>query len=165
MPRSSKLFLALALIAFALACNAVTQPISDAQEAVSTVQSAVTQVSEFTTAIPLETLSALPTQFSQVGDYFNPQGAPVAEWNGIPIMPQATAGQEFDANNYSFKYTGSPKEASEFYSDTLGPAGWSPMVTSSDDQGGLLIYSKDSAFLTITITTVDGGVVVWMSLS
>jgi hypothetical protein len=94
-----------------------------------------------------------------------PKGTPVAEWNGIPIMPQATAGQEFDANNYSFKFTGTAKEAVDFYDSNLTTAGWSSMVTTSEGQGALLVYSKEDKFLTITVTSADDGTVVWMSLT
>lgn len=165
MSRSIKFVFVSMLIVFVLACNAITQPFEDAQQAVGTAQSVATQVVGIATTIPIETLSALPTTIAGVGNYFDPQGAPATEWNGIPIMPQATAGQEFDATNYSFKYTGVPKEASEFYADSLGTVGWSPMVTTSDDQGGLLVYSQDDRFLTITISIVEDSVVVWMSLS
>jgi hypothetical protein len=165
MSRVFKLLFFVIVLLFSLACSLITNPLNNVQNTANTAQAIATDVSSLATLVPVETLGALPTQLSQIGDYFNPQGTPVAEWNGIPIMPQATAGQEFDAANYSYKYTGSPKEASEFYSDALGNVGWSPMVTTSDDQGGLLVYSKENAFLTITITLVEDGVVVWMSLS
>lgn len=165
MSRVVKVLLFVMVLLFSLACSLVTNPINDVKNTANTAQAFATDVSSLATVVPLETLGALPTQISAIGNYFDPQGTPVAEWNGIPIMPQATAGQEFDANNYSFKFTGTAKEAADFYSSSLAPAGWSPMVTSSDDQGALLIYSKDDKFLTITVTPVEGGIVVWMSLS
>lgn len=167
--RSTAAFFAVLLV-FVLACNLVTQPIRDVQNIAGTAESFATALpletlQALASAIPVETLAALPTTISEIGNYFDPQGTPVAEWNGIPIMPQATAGQEFDPSNYSFKYTGTTKDATDFYSDALGQGGWSPMVTSTDDQGALLVYQKDDKFLTLTVTTVEGGIVVWMSLT
>ena len=169
MSRSSKFLLIVVLIVFTLACNAITQPIQDAQDAVDEVQefaTFATTIEAMATLLPGEGTPFMAlTEISGVGNFFDPQGEPVAEWNGIPIMPQATAGQEFDAVNYSFKYTGDVKEAYDFYSDSLGATGWSPMVTTSDAQSALLVYSQGDKFLTITITALDGGVVVLLSLT
>lgn len=170
MTRSNKFVLLAVAVVFVLACNFVTQPIQDVQNIAGTAESFATAMpfetlQALATAIPVETLGALPTTISQFGNYFDPQGTPAAEWNGIPIMPQATAGQEFDAANYSFKYAGAAQEAVDFYADALGKGGWSPMVTTKDPQGALLVYSLDDRFLTITVTAVDDGFVVWMSLT
>ena len=168
MARKSILMVVAIVLVFTLACNFVTKPFRDAQQAVGTAQSVATQINEFTTLVPIETLSALPTVFSEFGNYFDPQGTPVAEWNGIPIMSQATAGQEFDANNYSFKFSGTVKEAVDFYGDALGKAGWSPVVTiPGDEQFATLSYQKDNSFLTVTISNTDsaGAIVVWFALA
>jgi hypothetical protein len=71
MSRVSKLLLFTSLIVFALACNFVTQPISDAQEAVETVQSLATAMpietlQSFATAIPFSTLEALPSALPEI---------------------------------------------------------------------------------------------------
>jgi hypothetical protein len=167
--KSTAAFIAVLLV-FVLACNLVTQPIQDVQNIAGTAESFATSMpfetlQALATALPIETLSALPTTISEIGNYFDPQGTPVAEWNGIPIMPQATAGQEFDPSNYSFKFTGTAQDASTFYADALGKAGWSPMVTTTQAEGALLVYTKDDEFLTLTVTSVEGGIVVWMSVS
>jgi len=165
------------VLVFLLACSLISNPVNDVKNAANTAQAVASDVSSFASAMPMETLEALattmplgtlealPSEIAQIGNYFDPQGTPVAEWNGIPIMPQATAGQEFDANNYSFKFTGAAKEAADFYDSNLGTAGWSPMVTTSDEQGALLVYQKDDKFLTITVTGADDGIVVWMALT
>lgn len=169
MSRSNKLMLIVVLIVFTLACNAITQPIQDAQEAVDDVQefaTFATTIEAMATMLPGEgTPFMVMTEVSGVANLFNPQGEPVAEWNGIPVMPQATAGQEFDAQNYSFKYTGEVKEAADFYADALGNAGWSPMVTTSDPQGAVLVYSQGDKFLTITVSPVNGEVIVILSVT
>lgn len=164
------------VLVFLLACSLVTNPINDVKNTASTAQAIASDVSSFASAMPMETLGALatniplgtlealPSEIAQIGNYFDPQGTPVSEWNGIPIMPQATAGQEFDANNYSFKYAGTAKDASDFYLDNLRPAGWSPLVTTSEDQGGLLVFSMGDQILTITVSSADDGFVAWLSL-
>jgi hypothetical protein len=39
------------------------------------------------------------------------------------------------------------------------------MVTTTQAEGALLVYTKDDKFLTLTVTSVEGGIVVWMSVS
>ncbi len=178
MSRLFKVSIFALVLVFMLACAMISNPINDVKNTANTAQSFATDVNSLASAMPIETLQALattmpvetlaaiPSEIAQIGNYFDPQGTPVAEWNGIPIMPQATAGQEFDASNYSFKFTGTVKEAADFYNGNLGTAGWSPMVTSSDDQSALLVYQQDNKFLTITVTPVDGGgIVVWFLLT
>ncbi len=176
MSRLFKTSLIVMIVIFLLACSLVTNPINDVKNTASTAQAFASDVSSFASAMPIETLQslattvpigtieALPSEIAQFGDYFNPQGTPVSEWNGIPIMPQATAGQEFDASNYSFRHTGAVKDAVDFYNNALTTAGWSPVATTSDEQGALLIYSMDGKYLTVTVAGMDGDFVVWFMI-
>ena len=107
MSRLSKILSLTVVVLFVLACNFVTQPINDAQNLAKTAQALGTALPVETlqalpSLIPAETLQALPSAVptleaiaTQFGGFFDPQGTPVQEWKGIPIMPQATAGQEF----------------------------------------------------------------------
>lgn len=176
MSRLFKVSMFTLVLVFLLACSLISKPVSDVKNAANTAQAVASDVSSFASAMPMETLEALattmplgtlealPSEIAQIGNYFDPQGTPVSEWNGIPIMSQATAGQEFDATNYSFKYAGTAKDAADFYSDALTTAGWSPTLTTSDEQGALLVYSKDDQLLTITVSSVEDGFVAWLSL-
>lgn len=173
MSRISRALLLVFVVIFVLACNFVTQPFQDAQEAVETVQS-------IATSIPFETLQALPSALpvetlesiaSEIPDFenfnfFDPQGEPVDVWKEIPIMSGATAGQEFpDSNTYSFKVNATPQEVQEFYSGQLSDLGWETVLNLPiGNDGGILSYSKDSSFLTVTISNIDGTVVVVLSL-
>lgn len=119
MSRLSKMMSFLVLLVFALACNFVTQPISQAQEAVETVQSLATAlpietIQSFATAAPLATIEAFPSAMPDIGNAVNPQGEPLPEWNGIPIIPSATSGEE-TGGIYSFKTTATVKEAFDYY--------------------------------------------------
>lgn len=168
MSRSFKVTLFILVLIFSLACSMITNPINDVKNTASTAQALATDVVSLATAMPMETVSALSTTVAGVANYFDPQGTPVAEWNGIPIMSQATAGQEFDASNYSFKFTGTVKEAVDFYTPALSGAGWSPIVTvPGDEQFATLTYQKDGKYLTVTISNVDGAdqIVVWFLIA
>jgi len=172
MSRLSKYLLLLTVIVFILACNTVTQPVRDAQEAVETVQSLATAmpletIQSFATNMPVETLQAVSSALPNFGDMFNPQGEPVAEWNGIPIMSQAIAGKEFpDTKMYSFKADATVKDATDFYNAEMVKLGWSLNISMpSNDQGAILIFSKDSNGVTITITTQGDSIVVLLTFA
>lgn len=177
MSRIFKVSMFTMVLVFLLACLLISNPINNVKNTANTAQAIASDVSSFASAMPMETLQALattmpigtlealPSEIAQIGNYFDPQGTPVSEWNGLPIMPQATAGQEFDANNYSFRYSGTVKDAADFYNSALTEAGWSPMVTTSEEQGALLVYSKDDKFLTITVTSVDSDFVAWLAIT
>jgi hypothetical protein len=171
----------LGLILFVLACNFVTQPIEDVQDLAGTAQS-------FATALPIETLQALATTLpsvipaetlqslpsavptfeafaTQFGNFFNPQGTPVSEWNGIPIMPQATAGQEFDSTNYSFRVAVTAQEVQDFYNAQLTSLGWTqPFNIPSGGDAALMLFERDGQNLTITVAPVEGSTVVLLNL-
>lgn len=80
-----------------------------------------------------------------------PQGTPLAEWSGFPIMPNAIAG-ELDEPVYSYIVKVSPEDAALYYVDTLPKFGWKfvhciPMenikefcVLTNDDGNGYTFY-------------------------
>ncbi len=101
----------------------------------------------------------------EVGQYLNPTGKPVSNWNDIPIMTQATAGQEFNKNTYSFKAAASATDVQTFYTDQLKALGWSTSFSAQGGgQGGVMFFTKDSKVLTITITSSSNSVVVLLIL-
>lgn len=193
MSRLSKTLSLMVVIAFLLACNFVTQPFQDAQNAVETVQSVASQIpfetlqaipSVLPSVIPEGTLEALPslvptfeaaaTEFAPTfdaaatdfGNTLDPQGTPVAEWKGVPVMPQAVAGQEFSASNtYSFRVSATGKEIQDFYNRELTALGWSqPVELPIAEDGGFLFYEKDGSVLTIFITPSEGSMVVLLTM-
>jgi hypothetical protein len=172
MSRLSKFLLLFTLLVFILACNTVTKPIKDVQNVASTAESFASAmpletIQAFATNMPVQTLESVASQMPDFGNMFDPQGEPVKEWNGIPIMSQATAGQEHDANNYSFKFTGTVKEASDFYNNnTMSELGWSPMLSMpGDENGALLVFQKDSNIVTITVTAQGDAIVVLLTFA
>ena len=186
MSRLSKILSLMVLLVFLLACNFVTQPFNEAQNLAQTAQALGTTIpietlqalpSAIASVIPRETLEALPSTVPTIqalasslpdfGNMFNPQGTPVQEWRGIPILPQATAGQEFSENNtYSFKANVTAKEVQDFYNEKLAALGWSqPFSLPIESQGGLLVFQKEQSSLAITITVTEGSAVVLLVLT
>jgi hypothetical protein len=177
MSRLSKFLIVLGLIVFVLACNLVTQPIKDVQNIAGTAQSFATSLPVETlqalaSAIPAETLQAFPSMAptleafaTEFGGLYNPQGTPVTNWNGIPVMPQATSGQEFDSTTYSFKASATATEAQEFYKAQLTGLGWTEAFSMpAGAEAALMLFQKDDKTLTITIAPAEGSIVVLLTL-
>jgi len=176
MSRVSRFLFGFVLIVFLLACNFVTQPIRDVQDIAGTAQDFAETAQALTTNIPVETFQALPSLAPTIealasalpdfGNLFNPQGTPVAVWNEIPIMPQATAGQEVDATNYSFKATATVQEAQDFYNAQLPGLGWSSSFSLPGDANiAFMTFQKEGRTLNITITAAESEIVVILTLA
>jgi hypothetical protein len=170
MTRIFKYMLLAILIVTALACGVISNPLSNAQGLASTAEamaSAMPISSEFPgLASTAEALaSAIPSGIPDVSQYMNPQGTPVTDWNGIPIMTQASAGQEFNANTYSFRVSGvSETDVESFYKDKLPAAGWTaPFSAQGGTEGGFMLFTKNSAVLSITVTKSDQDLVVLLT--
>lgn len=155
MSRINKISYLVVLVLASLACGLITNPINDAQNLAATAQA-------LATSMPIQTLEALPSSMPEVTQYLNPTGTPVSQWNNIPIMSQAKAGQEFNKNTYSFKAGGvTATDVQTFYNDQLKTLGWSSSFSAQGgSQTGTMLFTKDSNVLSITVTTVDQDVVV-----
>lgn len=122
-------------------------------------------------ALPADTLqiptSAPPTVETLASGMPDPQGTPVQEWRGIPIMPEAVAGQEFNENNtYSFKANITAKDVQDFYNQELTNLGWSqPFNNPFDANGGMMTFRKVGSSLAITVMASEGSVVVLLVLT
>jgi hypothetical protein len=186
MSKRTKFITLTVLVLFVLACNAVTQPFDQAKNLAGTAQAIATAMpiqtlqslaTQISTQIPAGTLEALPsmmpslealgTSIPNIEGYFDPQGTPVSEWNGIPVMPQATAGQEFkDSNTYSYKVDASVKDVQDYYKAELEKLGWkSAFSMPSNDTVAVEMFQKDSGLLTVTIAERNGVVVVLLSIT
>jgi hypothetical protein len=144
-------------LVFVLACSLVTKPFDNAQNAVQTAQSFATSLpietlQALATSIPVETLEALPSAMPDIQNAVDPQGKPVSDWNGIPVIPSATAGQE-SSGLYSFKATATTKEVFDYYEAEMTKLGWTSLFNMPDTgSGALLSYQKDNHMATVTIT-------------
>jgi len=142
-----------------LSCGIFGSPISEAADLASTVEALATSLPE---GIPdvgeLPDIPGLP----DVTSFLKPTGEPASEWRGVPIMPEAVAGQEFSGSAYSYRVptrTGLDVEA--FYDASLEELGWiSPARTNVGTAGGFMLFSKDGSALNIMITKSEGDIVV-----
>lgn len=180
MTRFNKFLSLSILVLFILACNTVTNPIGDAQDLAGTAQAIASSMpietlQAMASQIPVETLQALPSAMPtfealasampDVGTCMDPQGSPVSDWNGIPVMPQATAGQECpDLKSYSFRVNATVKEVQDFYTSELEELGWSVLFNMpAGDAGAIQSFQKDGSSLTITITAMEDSIVVLLT--
>ncbi len=146
MSRPYQFLLLILLMAAMLACGLITNPINQAQGLASTAKAVAS-------SMPIETLQALPSALPDISGMLNPTGKPVPDWKGIPIMPQATAGQEFSDHDYSFKAPVAATDVQAFYDEKMKSLGWQSAVGFQvTGKGGLMVFRNGSDLLTITIT-------------
>ncbi len=145
MSRAVRFLLVSCLAVFVLACGLISNPINNVKDIASTAEA-------FATTNPVGTLQAFASAMPTFTGMLDPQGQPVPNWNGIPVMPQAVAGQQFSDTSYSFKVPASISDVQTFYTQQLQALGWSSLFnTQLSSEGGLLIFQKDSDTLTITV--------------
>ena len=100
--------------------------------------------------IPTNT-SVLPTETSDAVSALVPEGQPASEWNGIPIMPNAIAG-DGDDERYVFTIKATAQQVQEYYQLELGKLGWQAFATGDGDSSLMLNFmNKTSATLTVSI--------------
>jgi hypothetical protein len=168
MSRTFRFTLLSILVLFTFACGLISNPLNQAKGLASTAEAiatahpvSVSTIEALPSSMPLSTLEALPSSMPEVGQYLNPTGKPVSNWNDIPIMSQATAGQQFDQNTYSFKVNATATDVQTYYNAQLKPLGWSSSFSAQGGgQGGLMLLTKDSHVLSITIGSSNGNEVV-----
>ena len=90
--------------------------------------------------------------------YLNPVGTPVKSWNGVPIMPQATSGQEYPNHIYSYIATATLNQARQFYAGKSASMGFTGTIgTGYSGSGSKLAHNIDflSFALSIILTSYD----------
>jgi len=56
--------------------------------------------------------------------FTDPVGMPIDNWHDLPIMSQATDGQEFTPEIYSYKADATLQQAQQFYTNKIADSGW-----------------------------------------
>jgi hypothetical protein len=103
------------------------------------------------TPAPTATGTPLPTETLDPVRAMHPEGTPVAEWQDIPIMPGAIAGQE-NQGGYTFTIQATPEEIQKYYDRELVKLGWTSFATGQGANGpAMLMYVKDKDSLTVGI--------------
>jgi hypothetical protein len=170
MSRIFRFILLSTLILFSFACGLITNPLNQAKGLASTAEAIASAnpastLEALPSSMPLSTLEALPSSMPEVEKYLNPTGKPVSNWNDIPIMTQASAGQEFDKHTYSFKADATATDVQTFYTDQLKALGWSSSFSAQGGgQGGVMLFTKGTTVLSITIAPSNKSVVVLLIL-
>jgi hypothetical protein len=103
------------------------------------------------TPIPDATATSLALTYetltSKTTSDFSSTDKPLANWNDIPIMPQATAGQQANNGTYTFKVPVDSGTIESYYSDKLKSLGWN--LADSRWQG--MKFTKDKSVLLVTL--------------
>jgi hypothetical protein len=106
------------------------------------------------TATLTATITSLPPrQTPDVISGLLPKGQPVSEWNGIPVMPGAIAG-EGDAEGYVFTIKATPQQVQEYYELKLGKLGWQPFAQGDGNSSTMLMF-MNSASETLTVSIIS----------
>ena len=175
MSNYRKTLIVVPILIFVLACQAVMRPVEQAQGGVSTAAAVATELGGYATqaadlatqAAPIATIMANPSVMPNIpfGNPLDPQSPPLTEWNGIPIMPAAVAGDEADGGVYAFKIDAMVEEIVAFYEKNLEDLGWEKGVSMPMDMVAVLLFTKDNKTLTITIMPSEGyGTIVMFTL-
>ena len=86
------------------------------------------------TPIPTATDTPEPTPTEDIMSSLVPVGEPASEWNGIPIMPEAIAG-EGDTGAYRFTIQASREEIQAYYTLELPKLGWRLFTVGQGETG------------------------------
>jgi hypothetical protein len=110
----------------------------------------------------IEATAPVPTSTSETVSDFPlpiPSGAPAAEWEGIPIMPQATAGAD-NNGSYSFIIDTTQTAVQQFYEEAMSNEGWSLLSIGEGANGALLlIFQQQAGVATVSIFSLDSDTV------
>jgi hypothetical protein len=111
------------------------------------------------TSLPTATHTPEPTNTpAQAPVLPMPSGKPASEWQGIPVMPDAIAG-EGDNKGYSFTIEASHDEIQKFYEMELAKLGWDMFATGQGTTGAvLLIFMKDASTVSVSIIPQPDGI-------
>lgn len=113
------------------------------------------------TAVPTPTLAPTdtplpPTETPEADSGLDPKGEPASEWQGIPIMPGAIAG-EGDEEGYVFTIQATPQQIREYYDRELGKLGWQELAAGEGEKSSLILVFTNDASETISISIIARG--------
>lgn len=149
----------LVLVTTLVSCN------SFAPQPTETPTSTATSLPTFTnTPDPTNTPTIAPTQTTVPATETPsqpllpmPSGKPASEWGGIPIMPNAIAGDS-DSSGYSFIIKASVDEIQSFYEKKLAQLGWNMFASGvGTTDAVILIFMKDGGTFSVTIIPQKDG--------
>lgn len=84
-----------------------------------------------------------------------PSGEPATEWNELPIMPDALAG-DGDDEAYAFIVAATQTAVQFFYEEQMEPLGWALLGVGEAETGALLlIFQKGEAAASVSVFALD----------
>jgi hypothetical protein len=103
------------------------------------------------THTPKPTSTPRPSATPQSAALPMPEGIPLTEWEGLPIMTGAIAGQD-NINSYMFTIKGNPKKVQAYYEKALKKLGWNLFAVGEGDTNNLLlIFQNEKGTMSIAI--------------
>lgn len=155
MKTIGKAILLLALVITLASCNSFTPKPTETPTPTETSLPTSTSTPEPTNT-PTKT-PVPPTETPSAPVLPMPSGKPSSEWEGIPVMPNAIAG-EGDSKGYAFTINASPDEIQKFYEKALGKLGWNMFASGQGTTDAvLLIFMKDTGTLSVSIIPQPDG--------
>lgn len=92
-----------------------------------------------------------PTETASIAVLPRPTGKPVSSWNGIPVMPEAIAGNG-DSQSYTYIVKASQYTIVKYYTVAMAKLGWNMFATGQGSAGALmLLFMKGSTAMSISI--------------
>jgi len=138
------------LILFLSGCTSLVQPTMTPVPTFSFTPPPTVTATNTVTPTPSKT-PAPPTETPDVIAALMPEGQPVSDWSGIPIMQDALAG-EGDATSYRFTTQASLDEIQKYYEKELSKLGWNLLATGEGDSGAaILIFTGSGGTLSMSI--------------
>jgi hypothetical protein len=109
------------------------------------------------TATPVPTDTPFPpTETPQAASGLDPKGKPDSEWQGIPIMPDAIAG-EGDEEGYVFTVQATPQQVQEYYDRELPKLGWHSLAVGEGENSSLILMYTNNASEMLSISVLAKG--------
>jgi len=108
---------------------------------------------------PTITPSRIPTETPAAPVLPMPSGKPVANWEGLPVMPKAIAG-DGDSTSYSFTVNALPDEVQAFYEREMAKLGWDLLASGQGTTGAfLLIFTQGQETASVSIIPQPDGLI------
>ena len=147
-----KLIAAAFLLAFSLiACSGLAQPTPTPVPTLTFTPSPTLTATLAPTNTPLP-----PTETQDAVSALAPEGEPASEWQGIPIMPGAIAG-DGDEESYVFTIRATAQDVQEYYERELGKLGWQPFAQAEGKDSSLMLIFTNDASETLSISIIAKG--------
>jgi hypothetical protein len=139
-----RVFLLLCLLLIT-ACSGTPTPLPPTETPIPSLTPTATETS---TPQPTTTSTPTSTPAAAAGDWkiADPVGEPLSEWKGIPIMPQAIAGEEGDST-YFYMLDESPLDVYRYYLEVMSDWGWELFGLGEQREEGMTIVMPENTDL------------------